>query len=179
MFKYHFCYLAGSGLQEMWIYTPNDGDNDAWDTNTYQYYTQLSDYDLYPQNELNFKFKFAADSLYCGHVMVLLSSAADMQSNNFYELFISIDSNVRRKENGAFTNYPQPRVEPANCIDFRVFNVTWSNQGHIQVVQDGNLLISYTDNTPMTILSVGIKTGFGDKGIWAIQHSGRSFIYVN
>lgn len=38
--------------------------------------------------------------------------------------------------------------------------------------ENGQTFIDYTDKSPMTILSVGIKTGFGDSGTWAIQHSG-------
>ncbi|CAC5369070.1 unnamed protein product [Mytilus coruscus] len=162
-------------LNEIWITTPDDGYNDAWTPDVFHYYTNVADYGLSIAQTKEMRFRVISScQAICTHAFVLLSAARDLISQDYYELYLGCDNSpvqLRRKYKTQILeqiyNYND------NCTEYRRMVLTWTVKGHILLeTSDGNTVIEWTDSSPIPVTGVGIKTGFGNSGLWAITITG-------
>lgn len=143
----------------------------------YKYYISLLKFEINPSltQQLTFRLKLTGS---CDHRFILLSNAVDLASDDYYEIFISKDdSDIRRKywpprNMHYFNDFLHP------CSKFRQYTIYWNRTGRIHViaVNDDGLNVTihdWIDPDPIEIRGVGIKTGFGNEGLWTIKINGN------
>ncbi|XP_071128232.1 C3 and PZP-like alpha-2-macroglobulin domain-containing protein 8 [Mytilus edulis] len=172
-------FHCGYGIGDTEIQTYNSGNIDAASTpDIFNYYTNLSDYLLFPSQIQFFRFRVEA----CSDAFILLSSAENLQSQDFYEICIGANSNqatsFRRKYNtGAI--YFLTTLDILSCTEKRTMVVRWTLDGKITLDKETSvgteIVMEWTDPNPIPINGVGIMTGWGSNGLWAIEHS--SFLF--
>ena len=167
--------MACQTLEEIWIKTTNSGDVDALRThNVYDYYTSLSSYHIFPAQNRSIMFSVKA----CYAASVLLSAAVDLNSPDFYEIclgggFEYAYTFFRRKYNTGETLGPYtPKI--INCAEHVTFILSWTIAGRITLTKDTyngtEVVIDWTDATPLSIQGVGVMTSWGADGIWILEH---------
>ncbi|CAC5417228.1 unnamed protein product [Mytilus coruscus] len=169
-----FSICLGNILNEIWIKTEDSEEVDASSTwNVYEYCTKLSDYELFPSEVQELRFSVKA----CKDVFIHLSTAANLESPNFYEIVIggNIGNNVIiRRKVGTGASYVKETPGIISCTDFKKFVLTWSGDGHIQLKDSSDKsVIDWTDLSPFNITGIGIRTGWGSTGTWRIEFKGQ------
>ncbi|CAC5389161.1 unnamed protein product [Mytilus coruscus] len=170
-----FGLAAGQLLEEIWIKTKNSGKVDAMRRqNVYDYYTSLSSYHLFPAQNRSIKFSVKA----CNAAFILLSAAVDLNSPDFYEICLgcgyrSYQTFLRRKYNTGQTLAPYT-PEIINCAAHVTFTLSWTVVGRIILTKDTDkgteVVIDWSDPTPLPIMGIGIMTAWGAEGIWILEH---------
>ncbi|VDH97333.1 Hypothetical predicted protein [Mytilus galloprovincialis] len=174
-FEYCDVPFCGQTLEEILIHTNNSGDVDARITqNVYDYYTSLSDYQLFPALTRSIQFSVKA----CRDAFIILSAAVKLNSPNFYEICLGCGSEgtqtfFRRKYNTGETLW-QYTPGVINCAKHMTFILCWTIAGRITLTKDTDNgtsdVIDWTDPTPLPIQGVGVMTAWGEKGIWIMEH---------
>ncbi|CAC5400545.1 unnamed protein product [Mytilus coruscus] len=162
-------------IDEIEIQTSNSGNIDASSTpDIFNYYTNLSDFHLFPSQNQLFRFRVEA----CNDAFILLSAAVNLQSQDFYEICISANGNkatsFRRKYNtGAI--YFLSTLDILSCTEKRTMVVRWTLDGKITLNKETSvgteIVMEWTDPNPIPINGVGIMTGWGANGLWVIERS--------
>ncbi|CAC5389158.1 unnamed protein product [Mytilus coruscus] len=153
----------------------NSGDVDAIITqNVYDYYTSLSSYHIFPAQNRSIKFSVKA----CYAAFILLSAAVGLNSPDFYEICLGGGSEysytfLRRKYNTGETLGPYtPGI--INCAAHLTFILSWTVVGRITLTKETDngteVVIDWTDPTPLPIHGVGVMTAWGAEGIWILEH---------
>ncbi|CAC5408330.1 unnamed protein product [Mytilus coruscus] len=166
---------CGNGVDEIWIKTLSSGNVHALNTqHVFNYYNSLSNYHLFPSQNKNFRFSIKA----CRDAFILLSSAKDLQSQDFYEICMGGSGNsevyLRRKYNtGNTLLLSTPDI--LSCTEKRTMEVRWTLDGNMflyKVTAAGTeTILNWTDPNPLPIHGLGIMTGWGANGIWIIEHT--------
>ena len=161
-------------MEEIWIKTKNAGDVDALITqNVYDYYTSLSNYHLFPAQNRSIHLSVKA----CYAVFILLSAAVDLNSPDFYEVCLGCGPGYaftyfRRKYRTEILGLYTPEI--INCAEYVTFTLNWTEFGRITLTKDTDngteVVIDWTDPTPLPIQGVGIMTAWGNDGIWILKH---------
>ncbi|CAC5400199.1 unnamed protein product [Mytilus coruscus] len=165
--------LVGNLFDDIWIKTKNSGSIDAFIPNVVDYYTSLSTYQIFPANNRFIKFHIKA----CAHAFVLLSSANNLQSPDFYEICIGGGSNtkiflrVRRNGSKVPVDYPFCVSGLLSCSEHKTFIVNWEVSGRITLTVETGIVLDWTDTSPIPIKGVGLMTGWGSDGLWIVEHS--------
>jgi len=152
----------------MQIETADKGNVYAAYSNVYEHYTKLTPYGIIPSLNGSIRFKVKA----CHHVFVLLSSALDLISPDFYEIVIggwyNQYSAIHRK---ASTGQAVKEITAniLNCNEFKEFNVSWSSDSTIKVQHDSRIFIDWNDKSPIPVHGLGIMTAFGANGTWILE----------
>ena len=113
----------------------------------------------------------------CNDAFILLSSAANLQSQDFYEICIGGSGNTetmfRRKNAGTVHMVSTPDI--LNCIEKRKMIMRWTFNGEITLLKETNfgieVVMQWTDPSPIPINGVGIMTAWGADGLWTIENS--------
>ncbi|VDH96868.1 Hypothetical predicted protein [Mytilus galloprovincialis] len=163
----------GNLLDYIWFETKNSGSIDAYTPNVVDSYTSLSNYQIYPANNRFIKFHVKA----CENAFVLLSSDINLHSSNFYEICIDGHSKtqiylrVRRKTSNVPKNHSFDKPGLLNCSEHRTFIVKWEESGRITLTAGTEVVMDWTDTTPIPIQGIGLMTGWGSDGMWIVEHS--------
>ncbi|XP_063448228.1 uncharacterized protein LOC134727771 [Mytilus trossulus] len=165
---------SSNGADAILIQTFNSGNIDADSTpDVFNYYTNLSEYHLYPSQNKMFRFGVEA----CHDAFILLSSVVNLQSQDFYEICIggtdNTASSFRRKYNTGNTLFIfTPEI--LNCTEKRTITLKWTFNGELTLLKETNggteVVMTWTDPNPIHIHGVGIMTGWGADGLWTIEY---------
>ncbi|CAC5370319.1 unnamed protein product [Mytilus coruscus] len=168
---YLYC---GHCFDEIWIKTLNSGDVDASLTpDVFNHYTSLSDYNIFPSQN---QFRISVEA--CHDAFILLSAAKSLQSQDFYEICMGAKSNkktvFRRKyNNNNILSLHTPDI--LSCTERTTVVVRWTQNGGITLLKESDvgteIVMTWTDPSPLPINGVGIMTSWGANGIWTIEHS--------
>jgi len=160
------------------ISTPNQGDVDAETVaNVYQYYTKLSTYGLSRMSGTSITFQLKS----CSDAAVLLSTAEDLVSPNFYEFFLGGSGNsmifLSRMHGSNDDSAMTPNL--LDCDQMTSLWLSWEN-GRIKAgtgsVVDQNVLLNWTDTIgPFDIKGIGIMSAWGSSGEWIFTVEGKCY----
>ena len=158
------------------IYTDDSGQVNSHITqNIDQYYTQLYNYGIIPTEERSLKLYVKT----CKQSSILLSSARDLVSPDYYELVIGGYANrmiIVRRKYGSSGYLAQVAINaPLSSDEFRSFVVNWSTDGNIQIGTNSFLYVNVTDPAPLPVNGFGIMTAYGATGLWIFDLAG---IYI-
>lgn len=102
----------------------------------------------------------------------------NLRSKEYYAIGIGVGNNLkfilRKHVNSTWRNSYSSKEANNTILDglsFRNFTIKWSN-GIIHLVQDCNLNFEWTDNNPIQIKGIGIRTN--SHGIWRFYSPGTS-----
>ena len=155
----------------------NSGETDSFvKPNVFDDYTSLSDYSVFPSVKQFVRFEIEA----CHDAFILLSSAIDLKSDDFYEICIGGSDNkktsLRRKYNDV-NQLIMSTPDILSCTEKNTFEIRWTLDGTIHLVKEyavgSETVIEWTDPIPLLIQGVGIMTGWGSDGIWIIEPSSK------
>ncbi|CAG2212651.1 unnamed protein product [Mytilus edulis] len=145
----------GYCADEIWIQTLNIGDIDAFSTpDIFNYFINLSDYHLFPsQNQMLSQPTVSRLKICIGG------------SGNTETMF-------RRKNAGTVHVVSTPDI--LNCIEKRKMIMRWTFNGEITLLKETNVgievVMKWTDPSPIPINGVGIMTAWGADGLWTIEN---------
>ena len=117
----------------------------------------------------------------CKDAAVLLSTAEDLVSPNFYEYFLGGSGNSKiflsRKSGANDASANSPNL--LNCEQMTSLWLSWEN-GRIKAgtgsVVDQNVLFDWTDTTgPFDIKGIGIMSAWGNSGEWIFTVEGKCY----
>ncbi|CAC5415729.1 unnamed protein product [Mytilus coruscus] len=160
----------GNILDGIWIKTKNSGSIDSNTQNVIDSYTSLSTFQIFPANKRFIKFHIKA----CNNAFVLLSSAIDLQSPDFYEICIGGSSNTQiflRRFSSTMSEHQFDVPGLLSCSEHKTFIVKWEASGKITLTTETGIVMDWTDISPIPIQGTGIKTGWGSDGMWIVEHS--------
>ncbi|CAC5400190.1 unnamed protein product [Mytilus coruscus] len=164
--------LVGNLFDDIWIKTKNSGPIDAYTPKSVDYYTSLSTYEIFPAKKRFIKFQIKA----CSNAFVLLSSAFNLQSPDFYEICIGGSSNTKiylhiRRFSSDISEYQFDVPGLLSCSEHKTFIVNWEVSGRITLTAETGIVLDWTDTSPIPIQGVGFMTGWGSDGKWILKHS--------
>ncbi|XP_071177547.1 uncharacterized protein [Mytilus edulis] len=162
---------------EIRIQTLNSGETDSFvNPNVFDDYTSLSDYSVFLSEKQFFRFEIKA----CHDAFILLSSAIDLKSDDFYEICIGGSGNKKTFLRRKYNDVNQIVMSTPNilgCTEKSTFQIRWTLDGTIHLVKESAVgtetIIDWTDSIPLLIQGVGIMTGWGSDGIWIIESSSK------
>ena len=176
-FEYLCFMFAVYSSNSVRISTPNRGSVDA-DTvdNVYRYYTKLSTYGLSRMSGTSITFQLKS----CREAAVLLSTAEDLVSPNFYEFFLGGANNsvifLTKNHGSDDANARSPNL--LDCKQMTSLWLSWEN-GRIKAgtgsVVDQNVLLDWTDARPFDIKGIGIMSAYGSSGEWIFTVEGKCY----
>ncbi|CAC5400544.1 unnamed protein product [Mytilus coruscus] len=115
------------------------------------------------------------------------STAVNLQSQDFYEICIGANGNkatsFRWKNNTGNIHFIST-LDILSCTEKRTMIVRWTLNGEITFLKETNVgtevVMTWTDASPIPINGVGIMTGWGADGLWTIEHSFMVYhVYTN
>ncbi|CAC5357190.1 unnamed protein product [Mytilus coruscus] len=151
--------------------TLNQGRKDAEIThNVYEYYTKLSFFGVSRVSGTSFRFQVKS----CRAAVVLLSTASDLMSPDFYEIFYGGGGNSKTYlsrnygSNEAAFNTP----DLLDCDNMVSLWLSWENgklQSGTGSILGQNRMMNWNDPSPLDIKGIGIMSAYGYNAEWIIS----------